>query len=198
MSVDEEKQQLRRIAKEGRGGWADAAGEGAARRLKENFLRAAEAFSPRPAASDAIAGYWPMADEIDVRGLITRLFEDGHAVALPVVVGNAKPLIFRRWHPGLVLAAGDFGTHHPGPDEAQVTPAILLVPLLAFDAQGHRLGWGGGFYDRTLARLRAQGPVTAVGVAYQSQLVDSVPHSANDEPLDWMITDMVVLEIAKQ
>ena len=198
MSVDEEKQQLRRIAKEGRGGWADAAGEGAARRLKENYLRAAEAFSPRPAASDVIAGYWPMADEIDVCGLITRLFEDGHAVALPVVVGKAEPLIFRRWQPGMALEEGAFGTQHPGPGQPEESPGCLIVPLLAFDRRGYRLGWGAGFYDRTLAGLRLTGLVIAVGVAFHAQQVDRVPQTPKDRQLDWIVTDQAVLGPMRQ
>ena len=196
MSVDEEKHELRRIAKEGRSGWARTAGEGAAERLKENFLRTARGFPSRPGSSDIIAGFWPMADEIDVRPLIAQLHEDGQWVALPVVVGSQEPLIFRTWEPGLALDDGGFGTSHPSPKQAEVRPRILLVPLLAFDAQGQRLGWGGGFYDRTIAKLRAQGPVITVGVAYQAQQVDSVPHMETDEPLDWMVTDQGVLEIA--
>ena len=137
-----------------------------------------------------------MADEIDVRPLIAQLHEDGQGVALPVVVGSQEPLIFRTWEPGLALDDGGFGTSHPSPKQAEVRPGILLVPLLAFDAQGQRLGWGGGFYDRTIAKLRAQGPVITVGVAYQAQQVDSVPHMETDEPLDWMVTDQGVLEIA--
>ncbi|MBT3307158.1 MAG: 5-formyltetrahydrofolate cyclo-ligase [Alphaproteobacteria bacterium] len=198
MSVGEEKQELRRLAKGRRGGWAAAAGEGAAERLAENFMRAAAGFAPPLDSTDSIAGFWPMADEINVRALLLRLFEDGCGVALPVVVGKDAPLIFRHWQPGLALENGDFGTHHPGPDAPQVSPRIVLVPLLAFDAQGQRLGWGGGFYDRTIARLRVRGPVIAVGVAYQAQLVDSVPVGANDEPLDWMVTDTDALEIAKK
>ncbi|NQV84180.1 MAG: 5-formyltetrahydrofolate cyclo-ligase [Rhodospirillales bacterium] len=197
MSVDEEKQKLRRIAKDSRGGWAEASGDGAAERLKENFLRAQAGFMPPLGSSDIIAGFWPMADEIDVRPLMVRLFEDGFGVALPVVVGTAEPLVFRRWQPGLTLESGGFGTQHPGPIEPERTPRIVLVPLLVFDVRGQRLGWGGGFYDRTLARLRSAGSVVAVGVAYQGQLVDSVPHATNDEPLDWVITDADALEITK-
>jgi 5-formyltetrahydrofolate cyclo-ligase len=197
MSVDEEKQDLRRIAREGRSGWAKAAGDGAGEHLKENFLRIAKGSETLPGASGIIAGFWPMADEINVRPLITGLHEDGRAVALPVVVGNAKPLIFRAWRPGLPLDDGGFGTRHPSPEEAEVQPSILLVPLLAFDAHGHRLGWGGGFYDRTIAQLRSLGPVVTVGVAYQAQRVDSVPHTNTDEPLDWMVTDGDVLEITR-
>ncbi len=196
-SVDEEKQQLRRTARDARKTWAGGAGEQAAVRLAENFSKIAADF-PSGSVLGSVAGYWPMADEMDVRPLLTRLAEEGREIALPVVVAKDAPLIFRRWRPGLVLEDGDFGTRHPGPDEPEVTPAIVLVPLLAFDAQGYRLGWGGGFYDRTLARLRASGPVVAVGVAYQSQLVDSVPRTATDEALDWMVTDSGVLEIPRE
>ncbi len=198
MSVDEEKLKLRRIAKEARSGWAGAAGDGAAERLSENFLRAETGFSPRPGVSGIIAGFWPMADEIDVRALLTRLHGDGRTVALPVVVGKAEPLIFRVWRPGLDLEGGGFGTRHPGPEQAEVSPRIVLTPLLAFDGQGHRLGWGGGFYDRTIAKLRSQSPVITVGIAYQAQRVDSVPHGDLDEALDWMVTESCAQEIAKK
>ena len=106
-----------------------------------------------------------------------------------------EPLIFRRWRPGMALDEGGFGTRHPGPEAPEVTPEILLVPLLAFDGRGHRLGWGGGFYDRTLARLRARGPVVAVGVAFHGQQIDHIPDTPGDEPVDWVITEEDVLEI---
>ena len=195
MSVDEEKHELRRIAKEGRSGWARTAGEGAAERLKENFLRTARGFPSRPESSDIIAGFWPMADEIDVRPLIAQLHEDGQGVALPVVVGSQEPLIFRTWEPGLALDDGGFGTSHPSPKQAEVRPGILLVPLLAFDAQGQRLGWGGGFYDRTLERLRRIGPRLAVGVAFAAQEVAEVPRDRYDQKLDFIVTEREVISI---
>jgi len=113
---------------------------------------------------------------------------------LPVVIGAGQPLVFRNWAPGLILQEGPFATRHPYPDQREVIPGLLLVPLLAFDDKGMRLGWGGGFYDRTLAVLRGAGSVVAVGVAYDDQMVERVPHASNDEPLDWIVTDKQCLE----
>ncbi len=204
MSVDIEKKELRLAAKGNRLGLAREAGPEAAEKLAANFFQSAPGLAEgssgpgSPEQSPAVAGYWPMADEIDVRPLMTGLFEDGWTVALPVVVAKEEPLVFRRWQPGMALEAGRFGTCHPGPGAPEIVPDILLVPLLAFDDKGFRLGWGGGFYDRTLSRLRAAADVTAVGIAYQGQKVDSVPHSSNDEPLDWIVTDEGILEIARK
>ncbi|MDA1089770.1 MAG: 5-formyltetrahydrofolate cyclo-ligase [Proteobacteria bacterium] len=194
MSVDNEKNERRLLAKGNRAGFAHKARVGAAAKLADNF------FQSGPGSADpslVVAGYWPMADEIDVRPLMTRLFEAGWTVALPVVVAPKTPLIFRRWQPDMVLDAAGFGTHHPKPKEPEISPQLLLVPLLAFDDEGFRLGWGGGFYDRTLARLRAAGPVVAVGVAYHGQRVDHVPHTPADEAMDWIITDEDILEISR-
>lgn len=203
MSLANEKQELRRIAKERRASLARQGGKDAAENLADNFFRFTKVIETGgQGISRTVAGYWPMADEIDVRPLMTRLFEDGRTVALPVVVAKEEPLAFRRWQPGMALEAGGFGTRHPGPDprpEApEIVPDILLVPLLAFDDRGFRLGWGGGFYDRTLSRLRAAGDITAVGIAYQGQKVDSVPHSSHDEPLNRVVTDEEILEIARK
>lgn len=197
MSIDEEKLVLRRIAKKDRSSWAKKAGEGAAIRLKENFLRIFESSISRNRNSYIIAGFWPISDEIDVRPIIAELHKAGSLIGLPVVVGEGKPLIFRAWEPGLILDKGGFGTCHPSPEQAEVFPEVLLVPLLAFDMSGQRLGWGGGFYDRTISKLRAKGSVTTVGVAYNNQRVDYVPHMETDEPLDWIVTDLDVLEIMK-
>ena len=194
MSLNDEKKkkELRHVAKEKRHAAAGAAGAAAAK-MAANYFLAAPRFGP-PETS-AISGYWPIADELDVRPLLERLDREGRTLALPVVVAKGEPLIFRRWRPGMALDDGGFGTRHPGPEVPELTPEILLVPLLAFDGRGHRLGWGGGFYDRTLARLRARGPVVAVGVAFHGQQMDYIPDTAGDEPVDWVITEEDVLEI---
>ncbi len=186
------------MAKEKRASLARQGGGNAAENLAGNFFKLIKVIKAAgQGVAPAVAGYWPMADEIDVRALMSRLFEDGGTVALPVVVAKEEPLVFRRWQPGMALEAGGFGTRHPGPEAPEMVPDILLVPLLAFDGRGYRLGWGGGFYDRTLSRLRAAGNVNAVGIAYQGQKVDSVPHSSHDEPLDRVVTDEEILEIAR-
>jgi 5-formyltetrahydrofolate cyclo-ligase len=142
-----------------------------------------------------VSGYWPMRSEADPRPILTALGARGHPLCLPVVVGKGQPLVFRAWRPGDALVAGGFGTLVPAPDQAPVVPRLLLVPLLAFDRRGYRLGYGGGFYDRTLAALRAAGPVVAVGLALSAQEVDAVPHDATDARLDWVVTEAQTLEI---
>lgn len=136
-----------------------------------------------------LSAFWPMGDELDVRPLITRAAFAGHPVGLPVMLGKAQPLIFRRWRPGDLLADGGFGTSIPTADKPEIVPQILIVPLLAFDRAGFRLGYGGGFYDRTLEKLRALGPVLAIGVAFAAQEVVAVPRDEHDQRLDWIVTE---------
>lgn len=135
------------------------------------------------------AGYWPMRDELDVRPSMLRLTAAGWRLALPVVVGRERPLAFRAWTPGDALRPAAFGQSEPDTDRPAVVPDLLLVPLLAFDSDGWRLGYGGGFYDRTLAALRGQGTPVAVGVAFAGQAVAAVPHGPLDQRLDWVVTE---------
>lgn len=136
-----------------------------------------------------VAGYWPMRDEIDVRGLLADLVAEGADVSLPAIVTPERPLVFRRWRPGDVLVSGPLGTAEPSPDARAVVPQLLIVPLLAFDRAGYRLGMGRGYYDRTLRALRAGGPAVAVGVAFAAQEVVEAPHDGFDERLDWIVTE---------
>lgn len=137
----------------------------------------------------AVAGFYPMPPEIDVVPTLSQFAGDGHPVGLPVVVARKQPLIFRSWIPGAPLASGAFGIPFPPESNAEIVPSILLVPLLAFDRRGHRLGYGGGYYDRTLAALRAKGPVMAIGVGYAFQEIDEVPADAVDQRVDAIATD---------
>jgi 5-formyltetrahydrofolate cyclo-ligase len=137
----------------------------------------------------AVSGYWPMRDELDPRPALLALHGRGHPLCLPVVVGKARPLCFRAWRPGDTLVSGGFGTQVPDAAQPEVAPRVLLVPLLAFDRAGYRLGYGGGFYDRTLAALRAAGEVVAIGVAIAAQEIAAVPHDATDARLDWIVTE---------
>jgi len=155
--------------------------------LRDCFLAARVAIGATPAA--AVSGYWPMGDEMDVRPLLTALAGLGHLCLLPVVPAPRQALVFRLWVPGDALEEGVFGTRHPGAGRPSLSPRIVLAPLLAFDRAGYRLGYGGGFYDRTLAGLRGFGGVTAVGVGFADQQVDSVPHEAHDQRLDWIVTE---------
>lgn len=180
---DAPKAALRAEAKRQRQAAARAAGDGAGQRVRDRFLAAI------PLPPDAvIAAYWPVGDEVDVRPLLHALHERGHACLLPVVTGP-RPLIFREWRPGQALIAGAHGIPVPPPTAPERAPRVLCVPLLAFDRTGHRLGYGGGHYDRTLAGLRAAGPILAVGIAYADQEMASLPADGHDQRLDWVVTE---------
>ncbi len=144
----------------------------------------------RPIETPAVvSGFWPIKEEIDIRPLLIELSNQGCQLALPVVQGKGLPLIFRAWRPGDPLEAGVFGTLQPSAKREVMEPDALIVPLLACDEEGWRLGYGGGFYDRTLAGLRAKKTITAVGVGFNDQLVPEVPHGPSDQRLDWLLTD---------
>ncbi|MBL8708216.1 MAG: 5-formyltetrahydrofolate cyclo-ligase [Rhodospirillaceae bacterium] len=144
----------------------------------------------------AVSGYWPLEGEIDVRPVLAALDALGHPVGLPVVVAKGEPLRFRRWHPSDVMVMGSFKVLTPPEGAPDVIPQVLLVPLLAFDPDGYRLGYGGGFYDRTLAKLRAAGHALAVGVAYAAQELAAVPRGPHDEPLDYVVTERAVFRFS--
>ncbi len=133
-----------------------------------------------------VSFYWPMGDEADPRTLVNALAARGRTLALPVVGAKRSPLHFRMWREGDPLIVHAFGMHEPGERARAVTPDVLLVPLLAFDARGTRLGYGGGFYDRTLHALKAK---RAIGVAYAGQEVETLPCQPHDHPLDAVITE---------
>lgn len=142
-----------------------------------------------------VSGFFPFGNEIDVMPLLARLRAAGHEIALPVVTPRGEPLVFRRWRPADAMARGPFGIRQPRDDAPVLVPDLLLVPLLAFDRRGRRLGYGGGYFDRTLAGLRAQGRPLAVGVAFAAQEVDAVPVADYDQPLDWVATEREAIEI---
>ena len=133
-----------------------------------------------------VSGYWPMGDEADPRLVMSALAAKGHALALPRVEKKNAPLVFHRWREGEKLVTHKFGMAEPHVDREIVVPDVLLVPLLAFDAEGYRLGYGGGFYDRTLSFLARK---TAIGVAYAGQQVTHLPREAHDHPLDAVLTE---------
>jgi 5-formyltetrahydrofolate cyclo-ligase len=135
-----------------------------------------------------VSGFSAIGEEIDPLPLMLRLAREGYRLALPVVQGNGLPLAFRRWQPGDPLVEGRWGIREPKPSAAESDPDVILVPLLAFDAAGHRLGYGGGFYDRTLAMARARKPVVAIGLAYDCQEVPVIPRLDFDQRLDWVLT----------
>ncbi|MBL93815.1 MAG: 5-formyltetrahydrofolate cyclo-ligase [Magnetovibrio sp.] len=147
----------------------------------------------------SISAYWPIADEIDVRPIMFSLVERGHLILLPVIQGPAAPLLFREWTPGTKLFDGGYGTSAPGPDSEERVPSVLLIPVLAFDNTGFRLGYGGGFYDRTLHMLRVKRPkIVSVGVAFESQCVDKIPVNEHDERLDFIVTEAQVRRFSNE
>lgn len=179
-----EKRRLRDKAKARRAAIpADERAE-AASRLAENGLNAIPGF----AASAIVSGFLAIGEEINPVPLMRRLNRDGATIGLPVMVGKGKPLLFRAWEPGAPLRTVIWGIREPEETAPIVLPDVLLVPLLAFDRTGMRLGYGGGFYDRTLRDLRSRKSVTAIGLAYASQEVDVVPHLDYDERLDGVLT----------
>ncbi|MFM9847114.1 MAG: 5-formyltetrahydrofolate cyclo-ligase [Hyphomicrobiaceae bacterium] len=135
-----------------------------------------------------VSAFSSMLDELDTRPIMLRLAADGYRIALPVMQGKGQPLLFRAWAPGDAMNEGIWGIREPKDDKPLLAPDVLLVPLLAFDRQGWRLGYGGGFYDRTLREARRTRPVVAVGFALDEQEVDAVPHLDYDERLDWVLT----------
>jgi len=191
MTLDEEKQAVRTEAAARRRA-AFAASPDAPVELTERVVRSAARMNMQKGA--VVSAYWPMRDEMDVRPLMTRLHGLGYVMALPVIVGRDRPLIFRRWTPGMELRSGLFGVSQPDADAGEVAPDVLLVPLLGFDRVGNRIGWGAGFYDRTLAKLRRGGGITAVGIAFSAQELPRVPTDDSDEPLDWIATERDVLK----
>jgi 5-formyltetrahydrofolate cyclo-ligase len=183
-TILEQKQTLRLRAKAERAKLAPAQKAQAASTVAELGLT----FLPDRSAAAIVSGFAALPDEFRLWPLLRRLAADRVPLALPVLQGKGKPLLFRAWQPGDQTAPGVWGIAEPMPDKPSVEPDIVLVPLLAFDRAGWRLGYGGGFYDRTLRRLRAGKPVLAVGIAFDEQRVDAVPHLDYDERLDWVLT----------
>jgi 5-formyltetrahydrofolate cyclo-ligase len=161
---------------------------------------AAEAIAARPfplaiAPGTIVSGFMPMNTEINPLPLMRKLAGQGARLALPVIAGRGKPLIMRAWVSGEPLSAGVWGIREPEPEAAEVNPDILLVPLVAFDRAGHRIGYGGGYYDRTIAQLRARKAVIAVGLAFATQEVPAVPTTPRDERLDLVLTEREVIDL---
>lgn len=158
------------------------------------LLLASLAFPPKLTSGfNCVSAFHPYRSEIDTRPLLGRLAGEGWTTALPVVIAAGSPLMFRRWLPGEPLGKDAMGIEIPLPNAPQVEPDVLIVPLLAFDSEGYRLGYGGGFYDRTLAILRAKKRIVAIGVAYASQQVPSVPHEPYDQKLDFVMTERGII-----
>jgi 5-formyltetrahydrofolate cyclo-ligase len=136
-----------------------------------------------------VSAYSPIRSEIDPAPLMRALASQGVRLALPAVLARGKALAFRAWSPNDRLMLGPLGILEPSPAAAEVVPDILLVPLAAFDCLGHRIGYGAGHYDFTLAHLRKVKPITAIGLAFAAQEIDAVPALQHDERLDYVLTE---------
>ena len=139
-----------------------------------------------------ISGYMPIHSEIDILPAMHALFERGYNISVPVIIAKATPLKFREWTPDVAMVDGPFGAKIPE-SGAWHNPDLLLCPMLAFDSTGQRLGYGGGFYDRSISELKAEKPVQALGYAYSAQQVEAVPHEPTDQPLDGVVTEAGVM-----
>jgi len=191
LSPQDTKRALRRALLQDRAEVMPAHAATARLAIRDRYLTA---FDPQPGT--VVSAFWPMPGELDLRPLLEALHARGCVCALPVVVGRNMPLVFRRWEPGAALITSRFGIAEPSPDSPALRPQHALVPLLAFDDEGYRLGYGGGFYDRSLAMLRADGtgPLTAVGVGLEAQRRPTLPREPFDEPLDWLVTEEAVTQ----
>ena len=186
MDLYERKAALRDAAQERRKA-VHATAHGAAEAARDHFLAAR-----LDEGAGIVSAYRRIRSELDPEPLMRALVDRGRRICVPVIQGKGLPLKFREWTPGCRMQPGPFGAQVPAEGE-WLEPDLLLVPLLAFDAQGRRLGYGGGFYDRTIARLRTSGPVRAVGFAYAGQEVEEVPADETDQLLDLIVTEKGIL-----
>jgi 5-formyltetrahydrofolate cyclo-ligase len=160
----------------------------------EQRAAAAEALAARKlpfeiASGTIVSGYSPIRSEIDPVPLMRKLAEQGARLALPAVMARGKSLAFRAWSPSDRLMLGPLGILEPSPAAAELIPDIMLVPLAAFDRLGHRIGYGAGHYDFTLAHLRKVKPITAIGLAFAAQEIEAVPALSHDVALDYVLTE---------
>jgi 5-formyltetrahydrofolate cyclo-ligase len=156
---------------------------------------AARAFPLVIAPGTVVSGFMPLKSEISPLPLMRKLADAGARLALPVVAGRGKPLIMRSWQWGEPLVPGVWDIREPRPEAPEVQPDILLVPLLAFDRSGHRIGYGAGYYDLTIAQLRAKKPMAAIGIAFAAQEVETVPRTAFDAQLDLVLTENETIDL---
>lgn len=184
MTLAAQKAEARRAAFAARKA-AFQAGQGQAAELLADFLSDQK--------GRVLAGYMPMRTEIDP---LPAMAAHQGPVCVPVIPGPDMPLRFREWTPGCAMEAGAFGALIPA-EGAWLEPEVLIVPLLSFDRRGFRLGYGGGFYDRTLERLRARGTTLALGFAFAAQEVAEVPIEPTDQPLDAILTETGLIPLGR-
>jgi len=187
-AADQRRRELRRALIAARLAMPAAARAAASRAIEAGL----DIVAP-PGRHSIVGGYWPIRGEFDPRPYLLRCLEAGAGVALPVAIGPAAPLAYRRWTPSSRLESGRWGLMHPV-DESEASPDMLLVPLVGFDAAGHRLGYGGGWFDRTLAAPSAG--ARAIGVGFESGRLASVEPLPHDQPLDAIVTEAGVATVA--
>jgi len=161
---------------------------------------AAETIAARPLPvavmpGTLVSGFSPIRSEINPLPLMRRFADAGASLALPAIAGRGMPLIMRAWAFGAPLARGQWGIREPQADAPEVDPDIVLVPLAAFDRRGFRIGYGAGYYDMTIGKLRAMKPVVAVGIAYAAQEIASVPVTPRDARLDLVLTEREIIDL---
>ncbi|HET9175241.1 MAG TPA: 5-formyltetrahydrofolate cyclo-ligase [Pseudolabrys sp.] len=160
---------------------------------------AAEAIAARPfpvtvATGMIVSGFSPMKTEINPLPLMRKAAQLGARLALPAIAGRGKPLTMRAYAFGDELARGQWGIREPKAEAPEVAPDILIVPLVAFDRAGHRIGYGAGYYDMTLNALRAKKKIVAMGIAFAAQEIGSVPTTERDAHLDFVLTEREVID----
>ncbi len=146
-------------------------------------------------ANSKVSVFWPLAEELDTLPLLNGLHAAGHQVLLPIMQGAGKSLLFGSWAPDDKLVEAAFKTLEPSPEQPRMTPDVMLCPLLAFDRKGYRMGYGGGFYDRSIAQIKTQGELLTIGIAFAAQEVDAIITGEFDEPLNMIVTEQEVIRI---
>lgn len=188
LETNEIKAELRAASLAKRDALSKVAREAAARAI------AAHVLPVEMPSGVCVAGFSSIRSEIDVALLMRVLEGKGASLALPVLAGESQPLIFRHWTQDTQLVRGPYGIFEPSSEAEEIEPDIVLVPLAAFDRAGHRIGYGGGYYDRTLERLRQSKKITAIGVGFSVQEIAQVPSSEHDARLDLMLTEKDLLD----
>lgn len=182
MDISKQKADLRKLAAERRRA-AHAAARTGAEAARDHFLSAR-----LHEGAQIVSGYWAIRTELDPEPLMRALHEKGIRLCLPVIMGQDQPLRFREWVPDAPMEQGPYGAEVPASGD-WLQPDLVIVPLLSFDPRGQRLGYGGGFYDRTLAELSEARNVRSIGLAYSAQEVPVVPVEPTDRPLDAIVTE---------
>ena len=193
--LDAEKARIRVDARANRDALSSGLGAAATVGVAARFMSTLDLVG-QTGIGTVVAGYMPIGSEVDPQTLLRRIDARGSVICLPDVAATAAPLVFRRWDIGDALTTGAYGIQVPDAAAQPVSPELLLVPLLAFDRAGHRLGYGGGFYDRTIAELRKGKEIITVGLAFSGQVRDDLPVGPHDMHLDWIVTESAALRVA--